>query len=141
MVYSLVFMLFLKYTVSFEDTVLQLMSGLASPVIAILSYCPESTITSFIGATALQQIFTWLGYAADAGSVVQTIQFASLIIYSVMLHAFAGDSYTFGQHFTSLMSVIFAYILPSYVQILMPLQAFRAWAPLNYVNYRAGVNI
>ncbi len=54
MAYSLIFMLFLKYTVSFEDTVMQIMSGFASPVIAILSYWPESTITKVIGAAALQ---------------------------------------------------------------------------------------
>ena len=139
--YLLVFMLFLKHTVTFEDTVLQLMSGFASPVIAVLSYFPESTIINFTGATALQQIFTWIGYAAEAGSVIQAIQFISLIIYSVMLHSFTASSYTVSQHATSFFSILFSYILPYYVQIMMPLQAFRAWAPLNYVNYRAGVNI
>ena len=47
-------MLFLKYTVTFEDTVLTIMSGFASPVIAILSYFPESSVTKIIGASALQ---------------------------------------------------------------------------------------
>jgi hypothetical protein len=54
LVFLLLIMLFLKYTVTFEDTMLSIMSGFASPVIAVLSYFPESSVTRFIGATALQ---------------------------------------------------------------------------------------
>ena len=73
--------------------------------------------------------------------MLQPIQFVSLIVYSVMLHAFSADDYTLGQHAASLLSIVFTYILPSYVQIMMPLQAFRTWAPLNYVNYRTGPSL
>jgi hypothetical protein len=54
LVFLLLVMLFLKYTVTFEDTLLSIMSGFASPVIAILSYFPESSVAKIIGATALQ---------------------------------------------------------------------------------------
>ena len=63
-------MLIMKYSLTVEDTLISLLNGLASPAVAALSYNQESTILGYTGASLLQTIFTWIGYATEISGTV-----------------------------------------------------------------------